>query len=284
MKSREIKEFFGINILRLTIIVSIVFLLLFLLLIFIKGFGVLSISFLLKSPKNGMTEGGIFPAIIGTLYLTVLSIVIAFPLGVLSAIFLVEFGKPKGLINVIRIAINTLAGVPSIVYGLFGLAIFVSLFGFNISILSGALTLSILILPIIINSSEEAIKQVPFSFREAAYGLGASKRQVILKIVIPAALPNILTGAILSVGRAAGETTPIMFTAATFFTRKLPKSLMNEVMAMPYHIYALMTEGSFPEKHVPIAYGTAIVLLMLVLGINLIAIIIRSKMRRNKKW
>ncbi len=284
MKVREIKEFLGINILRSTIIISMVFLILFLLLIFIKGFSVLSLDFLLKAPKNGMTEGGIFPAIVGTFYLTMLSVIIAFPLGVLSAIFLVEFGKPKWFINIIRTAINTLAGVPSIVYGLFGLAVFVTLFNFKVSILSGALTLSILILPIIINSSEEAIKQVPYNFREAAYGLGASKRQVIIKIVIPAALPNILTGAILSVGRAAGETAPIMFTAATFFTRRLPKSIMNEVMAMPYHIYALMTEGSFPEKHVPIAYGTAIVLLMLVLGINLIAIIIRTKMRRNKKW
>lgn len=284
MKVREIKEFLGINLLRSTIIISMVFLLLFLLLIFIKGFNVISLDFLLKAPKNGMTEGGIFPAIVGTFYLTILSVIIAFPLGVLSAIFLVEYGKPKWFISIMRTAINTLAGVPSIVYGLFGLAVFVTLFNFKVSILSGALTLSILILPIIINSSEEAIKQVPYSFREAAYGLGATKRQVIMKIVIPAALPNVLTGAILSVGRAAGETAPIMFTAATFFTRRLPKSIMNEVMAMPYHIYALMTEGSFPEKHVPIAYGTAIILLLLVLGINLIAITIRTKMRRNKKW
>lgn len=284
MKSRYIRELFGINALRLTILISIFFLFLFLALIVSKGFGVLSWEFITQSPKNAMTEGGIWPAILGTLYLTLLSVVIAFPLGVSAAIYIAEYGKPEWLIGIIRTAINTLAGVPSIVFGLFGLAIFVNMFNFGVSMLSGALTLAILILPLIINSSEEAIKQVPYSFREAAFGLGATKRQVIMNVVIPSALPNILTGGILSVGRAAGETAPILFTAVTFYTRRMPKSIMNEVMALPYHIYALMTEGTFPEKHVPIAYGTAIVLLALVLGVNLIAIIMRYRMRRNKKW
>lgn len=284
MKLRYIKEFFGINALRATILISIFFLFLFLILIISKGFGVLSWEFITQSPKNAMTEGGIWPAILGTFYLTILSVIIAFPMGVSAAVYMAEYGKPQWLMNIIRTAINTLAGVPSIVFGLFGLAIFVNMFNLGVSMLSGSLTLAVLILPLIINSAEEAIKQVPYSFREAAFGLGASKRQVIMRVVLPSALPNILTGGILSVGRAAGETAPILFTAVTFYTRRLPKSVMNEVMALPYHIYALMTEGTFPEKQVPIAYGTAIVLLALVLGVNLIAIIMRYRMRRNKQW
>lgn len=284
MKRRKIFDFIATNLLLFMIMISIGFLLAFLIMIFKNGAGVLSWTFITQSPTNGMTEGGILPALLGTLYLTLASILIAFPLGVMSAIFMSEYGKPDWLINIIRTAINTLAGVPSIVYGLFGMAIFVSMFKLGVSIISGALTLSILILPIIINSAEEAIKQVPHSFREAAFSLGATKRQVIMKVVIPSALPNILTGAIISVGRAAGETAPILFTAATFYTRRLPKSIMNEVMALPYHIYALMTEGTSPEKQVPIAYGTAVVLLLLVLSINAVAIFIRYRMRRNRKW
>ncbi|MFO8062807.1 MAG: phosphate ABC transporter permease PstA [bacterium] len=284
MITRRIKEIVSINLLRLLISVSIMFLLLFLYLIFSKGMGVIDWAFLSQKPLNGMTEGGIFPAILGTMYLTVMSLVIAFPLGVMASVYLAEYGKPRWIMTVIRTAINTLAGVPSIVYGLFGLAIFVNMFNMGVSILSGSLTLAILILPIIINASEEAIKQVPSGFREAAFALGATKRQVIMKVILPAALPNILTGAIISVGRAAGETAPILFTAATFYTGKLPQSVMDEVMALPYHIYALMTEGTAPDKQVPIAYGTAVILLLLVLGINTAAIIIRYRMRRTKQW
>jgi phosphate transport system permease protein len=231
-----------------------------------------------------MTKGGIFPAIIGTLYLTVLSVLFAFPIGVLSAIYLVEYAKENFLVTVIRTAIGTLAGVPSIIFGLFGLAIFVITFGFGVSILSGSLTLGIMVLPVIIKASEEAIKAVPDSFREASYALGATKRQTIMKVVIPTAIPSILTGAIMSIGRAAGETAPILFTAATFYTRRLPTSIFDEVMALPYHIYALMTEGTSPEYQVPIAYGTSVVLLGLVLMISSVSIIIRYRMRRKKKW
>jgi phosphate transport system permease protein len=282
--NRKLKQNFWLILIRLSILISLVFLLIFLIMIFAKGGKVLSLSFLLQAPKEGMTKGGIFPAIIGTLYLTILTILFALPLGVFAAIYLSEYAKSGTIIKIIRTAINTLAGVPSIVFGLFGLAIFVNLFGFGVSVLSGALTLAILILPIIINASEEAIKTVPHSFREAAYALGATKRQAITKVVIPTALPNILTGAIISVGRAAGETAPILFTAATFYTRKLPTSIFNEVMALPYHIYALMTEGTARKFQVPIAYGTAVVLLMLVLSVNLVAIIIRYRMRKRKKW
>ena len=282
--NRKLKQNFWLILIRLSILISLLFLLIFLIMIFAKGGKVLSLSFLLEAPKEGMTKGGIFPAIIGTLYLTILTILFALPLGVFAAIYLSEYAKSGTIIKIIRTAINTLAGVPSIVFGLFGLAIFVNLFGFGVSVLSGALTLAILILPIIINASEEAIKTVPHSFREAAYALGATKRQAITKVVIPTALPNILTGAIISVGRAAGETAPILFTAATFYTRKLPTSFMNEVMALPYHIYALMTEGTARKFQVPIAYGTAVVLMILVLSVNLVAIIIRYRMRKRKKW
>lgn len=281
---RKITQGVWLVILRVSILISLLFLIVFLIMIFAKGSKVLSLSFLLQPPKEGMTAGGILPAILGTLYLVVLTILFALPLGVFAAIYLSEYAKSGHFVNIIRTAINTLAGVPSIVFGLFGLAVFVNMFSFGVSVLSGSLTLAILILPIIINASEEAIKMVPDSFRQAAYALGATKRQTITRVVLPTALPNILTGAIISVGRAAGETAPILFTAATFYTRKLPTSVLDEVMALPYHIYALMTEGTAPKQQVPIAYGTSVVLLFLVLSVNLIAIILRYRMRKRKKW
>jgi phosphate transport system permease protein len=284
MNWRKIKAFLGVNALRFSILISVLFLFFFIVLMVSKGGRMISWSFLTDIPRAGMTKGGIFPAIVGTFCLTIGAIVIAFPLGLLAAIYLVEYAKEGYLMSMIRIAISTLAGIPSIIFGLFGLAIFVIKFRFGVSILSGSLTLSIMILPIIIKASEEAIKAVPDDFREASYALGATKRETIIRVVIPTALPNILTGAIMSVGRAAGETAPILFTAATFYTRKLPKSIFDEVMALPYHIYALMTEGTSPEYQVPIAYGTAVVLLGLVLAISAIAIIIRYRMRRMKKW
>jgi phosphate transport system permease protein len=284
MDVRKLKEVLGINLLRLTIFISVLFLFLFIILIFAKGGKLISFSFLTQPPKAGMTKGGIFPAIIGTLYLTVLSVLFAFPIGVLSAIYLVEYANENLMVTVIRTAIGTLAGVPSVIFGLFGMAIFVIAFDFGVSILSGSLTLGIMILPVIIKASEEAIKAVPDSFREASYALGATKRQTIMKVVIPTAVPSILTGAIMSIGRAAGETAPILFTAATFYTRRLPKSIFDEVMALPYHIYALMTEGTSPEYQVPIAYGTAVVLLGLVLLISSVSIIIRYRIRSKKKW
>lgn len=284
MNNRQLKQFLGITLTRILIFTTILFLVIFLVLLFSKGWRVLSFSFLFEPPRAGMTKGGIFPALIGTIYLTLFAIIFAFPLGILTAIYLSEYAKPAWLVNIVRVAINTLAGVPSIIYGLFGLVIFVYMFKFGVSILSGGLTLGILVLPIIINASEEAIKAVPSDFREAAYSLGATKRQTIMRVVLPAAVPTILTGAIISIGRAAGETAPILFTAVTFYTRRLPKSIMDEVMALPYHIYALLTEGTDPDSQVPIAYGTAIVLLLLVLTINAVAIVIRYRIRRNKKW
>ena len=231
-----------------------------------------------------MTRGGIMPAIVGTLYLTMGAIAIALPLGVVSAVYLSEYAKQGTFIRIIRIGVNCLAGVPSVVFGLFGLGFFVVFLKFGSSILAGSLTLGILILPTIIGASEEALKAVPQTFREASLALGLSKWQTIARIVLPSALPGVLTGAILGVGRAAGETAPIMFTAAAFFSAVLPKSIFDEVMALPYHIYVLATAGTHIEETRPLQYGTALVLIALVLGIDVIAILIRSAIRRKKRW
>jgi len=281
---RKQKEIFGLLLVRFSVLFVLVSLFIILLFVAVRGFEVIDIGFLLEPPRAGMTKGGIFPAIIGTFYLAMGSILFALPLGVLSAIYLTEYARLGKWVRAIKIGVNALAGVPSVVFGLFGLAIFVKFFGFGVSILAGSLTLGILILPTIIRASEEAIIAVPRTFREASFALGASKWQTVTKAVLPSALPGILTGAILGIGRAAGETAPILFTAATFYQRRLPHSVLDEVMALPYHIYALMTEGTKPEFQVPIAYGTALVLLLLVLGINLAAIILRTRIRRAKKW
>jgi len=281
---RREKQILGLLAVRFSVLFVMFSLFLILVFVLVRGVRVIDLGFLLQPPKAGMTKGGIFPAIIGTFYLAIGSIAFALPLGVLTAIYLTEYARLKRWVRIIKIGVNALAGVPSVVFGLFGLAIFVKLFGFGVSILSGSLTLGILILPIVIRASEEAIIAVPRTFREASFALGASKWQTVTRAVLPSALPGILTGAILGIGRAAGETAPILFTAATFYQRRLPHSVLDEVMALPYHIYALMTEGTKPEFQVPIAYGTALVLLSLVLSINLVAIIIRTRIRRAKRW
>jgi len=252
--------------------------------IFINGAGAVSWEFLTQPPRDSMTAGGIMPAIVGTFYLTLGAVLIALPLGVASSIYLSEYAKQGTLVRIIRIGINCLAGVPSIVFGLFGLGLFVVFLKFGSSILSGSLTLGFLILPTIIGASEEALKAVPQTFREASLALGVSRWQTILRVVLPNALPGILTGSILGIGRAAGETAPIMFTAAAFFTAYLPKSIFDEVMALPYHIYVLATAGTHIDQTRPLQYGTALVLVMLVLGVDLIAIVIRGYVRRRKRW
>jgi phosphate transport system permease protein len=252
--------------------------------VFVNGISVINWSFITLPPTDSMTKGGIMPAILGTLYLTIGAIAVALPLGVVSAIYLTEYAKQGKFIRLIRTGINCLAGVPSVVFGLFGLGFFVVYLHFGSCILSGALTLAALILPTIIGASEEALKAVPQMFREASLALGVSKWQTIYKTILPTALPGILTGSILGIGRAAGETAPIMFTAAAFFTAKLPGSVFDEVMALPYHIYVLATAGTHIEQTRPIQYGTALVLVGLVLGVDLIAIIIRGYMRKKKRW
>jgi phosphate transport system permease protein len=252
--------------------------------IIVNGIGAISWEFLSRPPTDSMTKGGIMPAILGTIYLTVGAVAVSLPLGVVSAIYLTEYARQGRLIRIIRIGINCLAGVPSVVFGLFGLGFFVVFLKFGSSILAGSLTLGFLIMPTIIGASEEALKSVPQTFREASLALGVSKWQTTLRIVLPAALPGILTGSILGIGRAAGETAPIMFTAAAYFTAKLPGSVFDEVMALPYHIYVLATAGTNIEQTRPLQYGTVLVLVALVLGIDLIAIVIRSHMRKQKRW
>lgn len=284
MKWRYFRQslFFGVvRLSALVITLALVGIIAFLL---VNGFRAITWDFLTLPPTDSMTKGGIMPAIIGTLYLTVGAVVVALPLGVVSAIYLTEYARQGRFIRIIRIGVNCLAGVPSVVFGLFGLGFFVVFLKFGSSILAGSLTLGILILPTIIGASEEALKSVPQTFREASLALGVSKWRTISRIVLPSALPGILTGAILGVGRAAGETAPIMFTAAAFFTAVLPKSIFDEVMALPYHIYVLATAGTHIEQTRPLQYGTALVLIALVLGIDLIAIVMRSMVRRKKRW
>lgn len=240
-------------------------------------------EFLTQMPRMGMSEGGIFPALLGSFYLVLGSILFAAPLGVFAAIYLTEYAKKGRVVRIIRIGVNNLAGVPSVVFGLFGLAVFVKYLGFGVSILSGSATLAIVILPTIIRASEEALMAVPDEYRRASLAIGATRWQTIKKVVLPAAMPGILTGVILGVGRVAGETAPIIFTAATFFSMRLPSSIFSEVMALPYHIYALVTTGTMPYKQIPLAYGTAVVLLALVLLINLIAITLRIRYDRMMK-
>ena len=250
--------------------------------IIIKGLPAINWQFLFDIPRQGMRAGGIFPAIIGTIYLVVGAIVFALPIGLLAAIYLSEYARDNFLTRIIKLAIVNLSGVPSVVYGLFGLALFVVFFKFGASILSGSLTLGIMILPIIITTSLEALESVPQTFREVSLSLGASKWQTIRHIVLPNAIPGILTGTILGLGRAAGETAPILFTVAAFYLPRLPKSIFDQAMALPYHLYVISTQ--VPNVDEKVRYGTALVLLMLVLSMNLVAIIIRYKFRKKKKW
>lgn len=249
--------------------------------VMINGVSAISWDFLTEHPRNSMTEGGIFPCIVGTVILSYGALLIALPWGVATAIYLSEYARPGVLVNSIRLAINNLAGVPSVVIGLFGLAFFVTMLGMGVSILAGMFTLAAFILPLVIGSAEEALRAVPQTYREASLGLGATKWQTIRKVVLPAASPGILTGAILGVSRASGETAAIMFTAATFFNPRLPDSIFEPVMALPYHVYVLATAGTEIEKTRHLQYGTALVLIVLVLGMNLLAIFIRAKLRKK---
>ena len=281
---RAVKQFLGMSVLNILTATTAIILFIFIYIIVSKGYSVISWEFISESPRRFMTEGGIFPAIVGTLWLTVISVLIALPFGVFTAVYLTSYARPYWFVKSLRVTISTLAAIPSIIYGLFGMAIFVVYFKLDVSIISGSLTLAVLILPIIINNTEEALKTIPPEFRDASLSLGASERQTILKVLLPAALPNILTGVILAIGRVAGETAPILFTAATFYTRNLPSSLSDEVMALPYHIYALMTEGAHPDKQVPIAYGTALVLLAFVIILSSTSIYFRYRIRKKRDW
>lgn len=246
-----------------------------------NGLSVLSWDFLTEAPREGMTEGGIYPAIVGTLYLVVGSMLFAFPIGLMSGIYTSEYAKDGWVLRLIRVMTSNLASIPSIVFGLFGMALFVHTLGFGDSILAGSLTLGLLSLPLIIRTTEEALKAVPDSYRMGSYALGAGKLETILRVVLPTAMPNILTGLILSIGRVSGETAPILFTAAAYFLPKLPESVFDQVMALPYHLYVIATSGTDLEATRPMAYGTALVLIIIVLVMNLLASFLRIRLSKN---
>lgn len=248
----------------------------------INGIGAVNWEFLSQPPRNGMTEGGIWPAILGTIFLTLGTAVAAIPLGIAAAIYLAEYAGDNWLTRAIRLAIVNLAGIPSIVYGLFGLGMFVLFLDFGTSILAGSLTLGLMTLPVIISAAEEAILAVPSEFRIVSLSLGATRWQTIRHQVLPHALPGVITGVILGLGRAAGETAPILFTVAAFYLPELPKSVFDQTMALPYHLYVISTQ--VPGMPLSIQYGTALVLLLIVLSLTLVATVIRSVMRRRREW
>jgi phosphate transport system permease protein len=251
--------------------------------IVVNGVGVIDREFLTTYPSEGMTGGGIFPAIIGTLCLVAGSVVIAFPVGVMSGIYISEYAHNNWLVKLIRIMTNNLSGVPSIVFGLFGMALFVTAFGFGDSVIAGSFTLALLALPIVIRTTEEAMKSIDNAFRVGSLALGATKLQTVGRVLLPIAFPNIITGLILAVGRVSGETAPILFTAVAYFLPQLPGSVFDQVMALPYHLYVIATSGTDFEASRPVAYGTALVLIVLVLIINLMANALRRYFGKKVK-
>jgi len=276
----EFAVFTLIRILTFGVIFALVFMLAF---IVKNGISAITLDFFIKMPENQMRGGGIMPAIVGTVLLMAGSALVSIPVGIATAVYLNEYARSPRVVKIIRICINNLAGVPSVVFGLFGLSLFVIFLDFGTSILAGSLTLGVLSLPVIIRSTEEALQTVPSTYREASLSLGASRWQTISKIILPNALPGILTGVMLSLGRSAGETAPIMFTAAAFFAPDLPRSVYSEVMALPYHIYVLATAGLHIQQTRHLQYGTAIVLILLVLLLNSSALIMRYRFKNRLK-
>lgn len=279
-KTKQTIAFWIIRLMSLSILGVLVWILAFIL---VRGIGAVSWEFFTSMPDDGMTGGGILPAIVGTICLSVGSMIFAFPIGVLSGIYLNEYAGNGKIIRFIRMMTNNLSAIPSIVFGLFGMALFVNGLGFGDSILAGSLTLGILVLPVVIRTTEEALKQVDDSYRHGSLALGASKLQTIFKVVLPMAMPNVLTGLILSLGRVSGETAPILFTVAAYFLPKLPTSIFDQVMALPYHLYVLSTSGTDIEASRSMAFGTAFVLVMIVLILNLIANALRRYFSKKTK-
>ena len=280
MKKTKISQMIGFNILRVCVITVVGILIIILYDIFSKGWGKISWEFLTSMPRNGMTEGGILPAIVGTFLVTVITAILAIPLGMGCAVYLNEYARDGKITRLIRMSIRNLAGVPSIVYGLFGVILFVQLMNIGTCVLSAGLTLGLMTLPWTITASEEALKNVPRSYREGSLALGATKWQSIRTNVLPYAIPGMLTGTILGLSRAAGETAPILFTGAAFFLPHLPKSLFDQFMALPYHLYIMSTQHHAIMKVRPIAYATALVLIIMVFAMNLVAIVIRYRLRK----
>ena len=268
----------------LTVIAAVVVIPIILVILYVvwQGLPALSWAFLTEPPRAGMTEGGIMPALLGTIILTFGTAIVSFPLSIATAIYLAEYAGDNRLTRWIRMAIVNLAGIPSIVYGLFGLGMFVLFLGFGTSILAGSLTLGIMTMPVVISTAEEAILAVPQQFRTVSLSLGASRWQTIRYQVLPHAMPGIITGIILGLGRAAGETAPILFTVAAFYLPELPRSIFDQTMALPYHLYVIATQ--VPGMPLQIQYGVALVLLLIVLSFTLVATLVRTQMRRRREW
>ena len=280
--NRHLSQRLGFSLLTLIALFTVVPIVGVIIYILIQGGPAVSWEFLSAVPRSGMREGGILPAIIGTFYLTIGTAVFSVPLGIAAAVYLSEYAADNSWTRLIRLAIINLAGIPSVVYGLFGLGLFVLFLNFGTSILAASLTLSIMTLPVIISTAEEALRAVPQAFRTVSVSLGATRWQTIRRIVLPQALPGILTGVILGLERAAGETAPILFTGAAFFLPRLPGSVFDATMALPYHLFVISTQ--VPEMPFQIQYGTALVLLVFVLGMNIIATVIRSRARAKRQW
>jgi len=280
--SRQTSEKIAFAILTLAAVSVVVPILLVLAYIIVQGISAISWPFLTAMPRSGMKEGGILPAVVGTVVLTFGTAIAALPLGVGAAIYLAEYARDNWLTRAIRLAIINLAGIPSVVYGLFGLGLFVLALGMGTSIAAGSLTLGLMTLPIVISTAEEAILAVPQSFRIVSVSLGGTRWQTIRYQVLPQALPGILTGVILGLERAAGETAPILFTVAAFYLPQLPTSIFDQTMALPYHLYVVSTQ--VPGMPVDVQFGTALVLLVLVLSMNVAATLIRSRFRRRRQW
>ncbi len=283
VRKKELKQWMAFQVFRALSILVVVILILILSFITYHGISVISWEFLTSMPEDGMSKGGVFPAIIGTLCLVAGSMIFAVPIGILSAIYINEYTKASFFKRFIKLMTNNLAGIPSIVFGLFGMTLFVKTLGFGDSILAGSLTLGLLTLPVVIRTTEEALKSVENSFRHGSYALGATKLQTIRRVVLPMAFPNIITGVILSIGRVSGETAPILFTVAAYFLPKLPTGISDQVMALPYHLYVISTSGTNIEESRPMAYGTALVLIGIVLIVNIAANALRKYFSKKVK-
>jgi phosphate transport system permease protein len=282
MMSRQTTQKIAFTILTTLAVIVVVPIVLVVVYIIVQGIGSISWEFITAFPRSGMREGGILPAVIGTVVLTFGTAIAAIPLGVGAAIYLAEYARDNWLTRAIRLAIINLAGIPSVVYGLFGLGMFVLFLRFGTSILAGSLTLGLMTLPVVISTAEEAILTVPQSFRVVSISLGGTKWQTVREVVLPQSLPGIITGIILGLERAAGETAPILFTVAAFYLPRVPSSIFDQTMALPYHLYVISTQ--VPGMPLSVQYGTALVLLVLVLSLEVVATIIRSYFRRKRQW
>ncbi|MCE5186957.1 MAG: phosphate ABC transporter permease PstA [Planctomycetaceae bacterium] len=282
MNGAKLREKIAFTVLGFVTLLVILPILLILYYVISRGWGAMSWEFLTQNPRNGMKEGGIFPALVGTILLVIGTMAFSLPLGILSAIYLVEYARDNLFTRMIKLSVVNLSGIPSIVYGLFGFTVFVVFLHFGASILAGSLTLAIMSLPVIITSTKEALEAVPMSYREISLSLGATRWQTIRYCVLPYAIPGILTGTVLSLSRAAGETAPILFTVAAFYLPHLPRSVFDQVMALPYHLYVISTQvPNVPEKF---SFGTGLVLIALVCLMNVVSIVLRAHFRKKKQW